>query len=93
MNFLSTSLAQAGSISDATPIATILQNVLDFLLSIVGLVAIIALVIAGILYLTANGDTKRISVAKKAFGFAIIGIVIALGSLIVVSQIGEFFAT
>lgn len=92
MNVFKASIAQAGSISDATPIATILQNVLNFLLSIVGVLAIIALVIAGVIYITASGDTKRIALAKKAFGLAITGIVITLGSLAVVSQIGTFFA-
>jgi hypothetical protein len=84
--------AYAGSISDATPIATILQNVLNFLLSIVGVLAIISLVVAGVLYLTAAGNTKQVDVAKKAVQFSIIGIVVAMGALVIVSQLGSFFA-
>lgn len=84
--------AYAGSISDATPITTILHNVMQFLLSIVGVLAIISLVVAGVLYLTAAGNTKQVDVAKKAVQFSIIGIVVALGALVIVSQLGSFFA-
>jgi ABC-type nickel/cobalt efflux system permease component RcnA len=83
---------QAGTISDATPIATILENILQFLLSIIGVLAIIAVVVAGLLYLTAAGNTKQIALAKKAFGFATIGLIVSLGALVIVSQLGSFFA-
>ena len=92
MNFFTAPLAQAGTISDATPISTILENILQFLLSIVGVLAIISLVVAGVLYLTAAGNTKQVDLAKKAVQFSIIGIVVALGALIIVSQLGAFFA-
>lgn len=92
MDFLKVSVAQAGSITNATPITTILENILQFLLSIVGVLAIIALVAAGILYLTALGNMKQVALAKKAFQFSIIGIVVALGALVIVSQLSSFFA-
>jgi hypothetical protein len=92
MNLSIINTVYAGTISDATPSATILQNVLQFLLSIVGVLAIIASVVAGLLYLTAAGNTKQIALAKKAFSFSIIGIVVALGALVIVSQLGSFFA-
>ena len=84
--------AHAGAISNATPITTILENILQFLLSIVGVLAIISLVVAGVMYLTAAGNTKQVDLAKKAVQFSIIGIVVALGALLIVSQLGSFFA-
>lgn len=86
------SIAHAGAIEDAPTIASILTNVLNFLLSIIGLLAIIALVVAGLLYLTAAGNEKQTALAKKAFFFSVIGIVVALGALVIVSQIGAFIA-
>jgi drug/metabolite transporter (DMT)-like permease len=91
--FIKTPTALAGAISDATPIATILQNILNFLLSIIGVLAIIALVVAGLFYLTAAGNSKQIETAKKAFYYAVIGIIVTLGALVLVSQIGDFFAS
>ncbi len=91
-HFIQTPIAQAGTISDATPVATILENILNFLLSIIGVLAIISLVVAGLLYMTAAGNEKQIGTAKKAFFFALIGIIVAFGALVIVSQLGALLA-
>lgn len=78
------------SISDAVPLTQILNNVLQFLLSIVGVVAIIGLVIAGLLYLTAAGDEKRIRLAKLSFSASLIGGVVSLGALILLQTVSNF---
>jgi hypothetical protein len=84
--------AHAGVISDATPVSTILAKILNFVLSIVGVLAIIGLVAAGMMYLTAAGDMRRIATAKNVALAAVIGIAIALGALVIVGQIAEFFS-
>ena len=88
---IDTALA-AGSITDAPRIAHILFNVLQFLLSIAGIVAIIGLVAAGFFYLTAGGNEQRIKIAKRAALMSVIGVIIVLGTLIIVSQVVEFFS-
>lgn len=65
----------------------IAKNVLNFLLSIVGIIAIISLVIGGGMYLTSAGDEGRAETGKKMTQYAIVGIIIALGSLVIVNQI------
>lgn len=86
-------LAQAaGVIDDAPTFATALLRALDFLLAIFGFVVIIALVFSGILYLTAGGSSARIDMAKKSSLWAIIGIVIGLGALVLVRESAKFFA-
>lgn len=79
-------------VTNARSAADILLSVLNFLLGIVGVLAIIMLVAGGIMFLGAAGDTNRIGTAKKIVTFALIGIVIALASLVIVRQIAEFFA-
>ncbi len=79
-------------VSGAKSAADILLSVLNFLLGIVGILAIIFLVIGGIMFLGAAGDMNRIGVAKKIVTFALLGIVVALASLVIVRQIAEFFA-
>lgn len=76
-----------------TPLSVlqILSNILTFLLSIVGVIAIIMLVIGGIMYLTATGDEDRLDTAKDIVKYSIIGIAIALASLVIVSQVANFF--
>jgi hypothetical protein len=76
----------AGTGSDLT-IKQIAINVLNFLLSIFGVLAIISLIIGGGMYLTAYGDEKKIDSGKKIITYAIIGIVVALSALVVTRQI------
>jgi len=65
----------------------IATNTLTFLLSIVGIIAIIFMVIGGIMYMTSVGDDKRTGTAKNIFKYSIIGTVIALASVIIVQQV------
>ena len=77
-------LVSAGVIDEAQPLSVGLTNILDFLLSIIGVVAIIGLVISGFLYFFAAGDMRRVALAKKMTLAAITGIVIALGSYLLI---------
>lgn len=73
--------------------ANILLAVLNFLLSIVGVLAIIMLVVGAIMFFGSAGSPDRITTGKKIITFSIIGIVVALASLVIVRQIAEFFAS
>lgn len=73
--------------ASALTLSQIARNVLNFLLSIVGILAIIMLLIGGIMYLTAAGDEDRIDTGKKIVKWSIIGILTALASMVIVSQI------
>jgi hypothetical protein len=75
--------------SSALTLRQIAANVLNWLLSIIGIIAVIALIIGGGMYLTAYGDDDRIQKAKKIITYAIIGIVVALAALVIVRQVGN----
>ncbi len=81
----------AGAIDSAPTLATVLSKVLDFLLSVLGVVAIIGLVLAGLIYVGARGDEKSLRTAKKAVTFGLIGIVVALAALVIVKQLVALF--
>ncbi len=87
MSFSFINIAEAGIISDAPKVSTVLLNTLNFLLQIFGLFAIIGIVVSGIVYLTSNGDEKKIGIAKKSLSYSITGIVIALGGMIVIKTL------
>lgn len=72
-------LVSAGPIDEAQPLSVGLTNILDFLLAIIGVVAIIGLAVAGFLYFFAAGDMRQVALAKKATGAGITGILVALG--------------
>lgn len=79
-------------VQNAPTAATILLNILNFLLGIVGVLAIIFLVIGGSMYLGAAGNPSQIDKAKGVVKYSLIGIVVALASLVFVRQIAAFFA-
>lgn len=76
----------------AQSLAQIVANTLDFLLAIVGVLGVVMLVLGGTMYLTSAGDEKRIDTAKAITKWAIIGIAVALGAMVIVRQIAGFFA-
>jgi hypothetical protein len=64
-------------------------NFLNFLLSIVGILALIMLIIGGITFLTSAGDEDRYKTGKKIVTYAVIGIAISLAALVIVKQIAS----
>lgn len=81
-------------VEQALTLSEIALNVLYFLLSVVGILAIIMLVVGGIIYMTGatTGDEKsKVQTGKNIIKYSIIGIFVALASLVIVSQIAEFF--
>lgn len=83
--------AHAGVISDAPSLSTVGMKILNFLLSAFGIVAIIMFVVSGIIYFFSNGNEKVMQVAKQAAMYSIVGVIMAMGSLIAIGTIGQFF--
>mgnify|MGYP001209275623 CR=1 FL=1 len=78
-----------GQSNGGITLKTIAENVLTFLLSIVGIIAIITLMIGGGMYMTAYGDEKRMDKSKALLVAAVIGIIVCLGSLVIVRQVSN----
>ena len=72
-------------------VAEILASVLKFLLSIVGIIAIIMMVVGGMMYITAAGDEDRMKTGKSIVVYSLIGIAIALAALVIVTQVAVLF--
>lgn len=70
-----------------TGVDVILTGVLNWLLAVLGFIAIMGFAISGIQYLTAAGDEKTIDTAKTNMKYSIIGIVVALSGYIVIKAI------
>lgn len=79
-------------IGQAKPLTQSLRDILNFLLGIFGVVALIALVVAGWLYFSAGGDAQRVMLAKRALVMGIAGVVIALGSMVLIWTIAKLLS-
>jgi hypothetical protein len=68
-------------------VSGIIVSLMNWLLILVGVVAVIAFLIAGILYLTSAGDDNKMEKAKGAMIASIIGIIVALSGYIALQAI------
>jgi len=71
----------AGSVTD------IIMQIMYWLLGIVGFIGVIGFVISGILYLTATGDEEKITTAKKAMTWSIVGVIVALMGYVIIQAV------
>ncbi|PID31339.1 hypothetical protein CR983_01620 [Candidatus Saccharibacteria bacterium] len=64
--------------SDAT-----LAGVLGTVYFWAGAIAVLIIVIAGMLYVTANGDSNRIERAKNAILYAVVGLIVVMFAFVI----------
>ncbi len=74
----------AGVITEAPPLLSYFVRILEFLLRIVASVALIAVMVSGVMYMTASGDVSRATRAKTYLLWSLAGLSIALLSFVVV---------
>ncbi len=65
----------------------IVDKFFSWLLSVIGIVALISFVISGAIYIMSSGDDKTVEKAKNAMKNSIIGIIIVLGSFVILQFI------
>ncbi len=75
------------SISHSTDLKGLMINWTKFILEIVAVIAVIAVIWAGILYITDMGDGGNIEKAKKILMWVAIGIFVILGSYAIVNTL------
>jgi hypothetical protein len=68
-------------------ILVVANNVIGFALQIVGGLAVLAIVLGGVLYITSQGNQEQIQHAKMAITAAIIGTLIVLSTWLIVTSI------
>lgn len=73
----------------------VVANIIQVLLGVVGIIFLIVIIYAGILYLTSNGAEDKVKTAKKMMVQAIIGLILIVGayaiSNFVLTQLGQVF--
>ncbi len=73
----------------AKPIICIVQDLILFLLSIIGSIALLMIVFSGIFYIFAGGNPETQTKAKKFFNYAIIGLIFVLISYAIIKTITD----
>lgn len=72
---------------EETSISAVIISGVNWLLSLVAVVALAVLVWGGFSYITSLGDEKKTAAAKKMILFAIIGVLVVGASFLIISQL------
>jgi hypothetical protein len=80
---------QSGLPNSTGNIGVALQNVISVLFYLIGGLSIIFIIAGGLLIVTAAGSPSRVKQGREAIIYAVVGLIIAIGSLAVVTFIGD----
>lgn len=69
------------------PVATLLMNLMNWFLAVLGFIAIMAFIISGLQYLLATGDEHMAETAKRNMKYSIIGVLVALSGWVIIKAI------
>ena len=70
--------AIAPSDSTISDLPTVVNNIINIILYIVGILAVVMVIFGGIQYATSAGDTAKVTKAKNTILYGIVGLVIAI---------------
>ena len=70
---------------------SILEKVINLLLALLGMLAVIGIIIGGVIMLTSGGNEDKYKLGMKTLTYAILGLAVALGSMIIVKQLETLF--
>ena len=74
-----------------SPVAAFIVDVADFLAKLVGTVALLAFILGALLTITSEGREDQVQKGKDAMIYALIGLVIAFASFIIVTFVQSIF--
>ena len=75
--------ASGGSTTDTS--GTLITNVVNTMLFIIGVLSVIMIVYGGIMYVISAGDSTRVGKAKNTVMYAVVGLVVALMAYAIVN--------
>jgi hypothetical protein len=64
---------------------TLMKNIINTILVVLGIIAVIMIIIGGIRYTTSNGDSNQIKSAKDTVLYAVIGVIVAIMAYAIVN--------
>ncbi|MFA5820611.1 MAG: hypothetical protein WC873_00630 [Candidatus Gracilibacteria bacterium] len=74
-----------------SPIVRFILSTIEFATKVIGTIAMIILILAGLLFIVSEGNEQRITAAKDMFKFTIIGLLITFMSYIIVIFVQSLF--
>lgn len=82
---------QAGYNTSSPDLYDIISQIINTVLSLIGVIFVILIIYSGIIWMTAGGDESNVTKAKKILKQSIIGLIIVLGAYAISYFIIELF--
>ncbi|MCL2445044.1 pilin [Candidatus Saccharibacteria bacterium] len=70
---------------DVGTLESVVRNIINTLLFVIGIVSVIMIIVGGIRYSTSNGDSGKIAAAKNTIMYSVIGLVVAILAFAIVN--------
>lgn len=83
--------ASEGNLPATGNAVAVITTVINFILGLIGVVAVLFLIIAGAMYITAFGDENKASKAKRMILYVVMGLIIIVISAIIVNLVLDVF--
>ncbi len=80
----------AGDVATIQGLECLIANVFTVFITLLGLAGFVMFLVAGVRWLTSGGNSKGIETARNTMTFAVVGLVVALSSFIVINLIADF---
>jgi hypothetical protein len=74
-------------------IPDLFRNVINGALMFVGVAAVVMIIYGGIMFINSGGDQKKTAEARKILTFAILGVILVLGSFAIIYFVGFLTGT
>jgi glucose uptake protein GlcU len=71
---------------------TLMKNIINTILLVLGMIAVIMIIIGGIRYTTSNGESAQITSAKNTILYAVVGLVVAILAYAIVNFVVQQFS-
>ena len=69
----------------------LLKNALNLTYFLAGVIAVIVIIVAGLMYATSSGDSGRVAKAKNLLTYAIVGLVVVMTAFVITNfVVGRF---
>ncbi len=76
-------------ISNNSADSTALSNILNLVYMIAGVVVVIVIIVSGIFYSLSSGDPQKVTKAKNALIYALVGLVVVVSAFLITNLIIE----
>jgi len=95
---MKSSLSECGEYSDTEvkdkDLTKTLQGGINLAIGVIGFIAVVVIIYGGFMYTTSAGDSNKVTKAKNAIMYGIIGLVVAMLAFAIVNfVIGGLFST